>query len=101
MTLERNGEYMMTQNEKREAINNIKSQLEDGYIDIGLHDENELAIIRQAINMYEKLPCVKLVNDYDEELFINGKSVCCHKHLYLADVLDALDKHEIINFVRE
>ena len=92
----------MTQNEKREAINCIKTQLENGYVDIGgVHYENELAIIRQAINMYEKLPCVKLTDDYDEELLINGESVCCHKHLYPADVLDALDKYGIINFVRE
>lgn len=91
----------MTENEKREAIKYIKSQLEDGYIGLGLHDENELAIIRQAINMYDKLPCVKLVDDYDEELFINGESVCCYKHLYPADVLDALDKRGVINFVRE
>lgn len=91
----------MTENKKKEAIDNIKSQLEDGYIDLGLHDENELAIIRQAINTYEKLPCVKLIDDYAEELFINSESVCCHKHLYPADVLDALDKYGIINFVRE
>lgn len=56
---------------------------------------------KEAINMYDKLPCVKLVEDYDEELFINGKSVCCHKHLYPADVLDALDECGIINYVRE
>lgn len=91
----------MTENEKKEAINCIKTQLENGYVDLGLHDENEIAIIRQTINMYEKLPCVKLVDEYDEELFINGESVCCHKHLYPADVLDALDERGIINFVRE
>lgn len=92
----------MTENEKKEAINCIKTQLENGYVDIGgVHYKNELAIIREAINMYDKLPCVKLVEDYDEELFINGESVCCHKHLYPADVLDALDKRGVINFVRE
>ena len=101
MTLERNGEYMMTQNEKKEAIDYIKAQLDGGYIDLGLHDENELEVIRQAIATYDKLPSVKLTDDYDEELFIDDESLCCHKHLYPADVLDALDKQGIINFVRE
>lgn len=92
----------MTENEKKEAIDCIKTQLENGYVDVGrVHYKNEVEIIRQAINMYAKLPCVKLTDDYDEELFINGESVCCHKHLYPADVLDALDERGIINFVRE
>ena len=92
----------MTENEKREAINCIKTQLENDYVDIsGVHYENELEIIRKAINSYGKLPCVKLIDDYDEELRINGKSVYCHKRLYPADVLEALAKHGIINFVYE
>ena len=91
----------MTQNEKKDAIEYIKNQLEYGYVDLGYRDENEIEVIRQAITMYEKVPCVKLVDGYDEELFINDESVCCHKHLYPADVLDALDERGTINFVRE
>ena len=48
-----------------------------------------------------ELPYVVLDESDDEELFINGESVCCHKRLYPADVLEALAKHEIINFVYE
>ena len=48
-----------------------------------------------------KLPYVVLNESDDEELRINGKSICCHKRLYPADVLEALAKHGIINFVRE
>lgn len=48
-----------------------------------------------------ELPYVTLDESDDEELRINGKSVCCHKHLYPADVLEALAKHGIINFVYE
>lgn len=42
----------MTQIEKKEAIDYIKSQLTDGYIDLVLHDENEIEIVRKAINAY-------------------------------------------------
>lgn len=44
------------------------------------------------------IPEVLLVEDFDDELFINGKSVCCHKNLYPYDVLKALDDYGIINF---
>lgn len=40
----------MTQNEKKEAIKYIMAQLEDGYVDLGLHDENEIEVIHQAMN---------------------------------------------------
>ena len=42
-----------------EPLRIIKSQLEDGYIDLGLHDEDELNIIREAIKLYEKEMGVK------------------------------------------
>ena len=48
-----------------------------------------------------ELPYVVLDESDDEELSINGESVCCHKRLYPADVLEALAKHGIINFVYE
>ena len=48
-----------------------------------------------------ELPYVVLNESDDEELRINGKSVYCHKRLYPADVLEALAKHGIINFVYE
>lgn len=47
------------------------------------------------------IPEVLLVEDFDDELFINGKSVCCHENLYPFDVLRALDDYGIINFRRE
>ena len=39
------------------------------------------------------VPDVLLVEGYDEELFINGKSVCVHKCLYPSDVLNALSEN--------
>lgn len=40
----------MNNNRRKEAIDYINSQLEDGYIDLGLHDQEELTILRQAMN---------------------------------------------------
>jgi hypothetical protein len=47
---------------------------------------------------HKDIPEVLLVEDFDDELFINGKSVCCHENLYPYDVLKALDDYRIINF---
>ena len=41
----------MTENERKEAIKYIKSQLENGYLDLGLYEQNELEIIKEAIKM--------------------------------------------------
>lgn len=46
----------MTQNEKKDAIDYIMAQLEDGYIDLGCHDEDELEVVCQAMYMYAKIP---------------------------------------------
>ena len=40
----------MDNNRRKEVIDYINSQLEDGYIDLGLHDQEELTILRQAMN---------------------------------------------------
>lgn len=50
---------------------------------------------------HKDIPEVLLVEDFDDELFINGKSVCCHENLYSYDVLKALDDYRIINFRRK
>lgn len=44
------------------------------------------------------IPDVLLVEDYDEELFIDGKSVCSHERLYPSDVLQALADYGVIKF---
>lgn len=36
-----------------EAVKYIEAQLEDGYIDLGLHDEKELKVIREAMELYK------------------------------------------------
>ena len=69
----------MTQNEKQESIKYILAQLEDGYIDLGCHDENELEIVRQAMCMYVKIPetiheLAKLKMSMDGQIFYNQSS---------------------------
>ena len=39
----------MTEQRREEAIKYIESQLEDGYIDLGMHDKDELEIIKEAM----------------------------------------------------
>lgn len=55
---------IMTQNEKKDAIDYIMSQLEDGYVDLGCHDERELEILRQAMNAYVKIP--EIIQELEE-----------------------------------
>lgn len=39
----------MTDQDRKEALRHINSQLEYGYVDLGTHDENELKIIKEAL----------------------------------------------------
>lgn len=50
------------------------------------------------ISMNQNLPKVLLIENGDEELFINGESVCCHDRLYPLEVLQILDDYGIIDF---
>ena len=39
----------MTEQERKEAFEYIEGQLENGYIDLGFYDQNELEIVKEAI----------------------------------------------------
>ena len=41
----------MTKEQREEAFKYIESQLEDGYLDLGLYEQNELEIVKEAIKM--------------------------------------------------
>lgn len=60
------------------------------------NSSNRITFTHESRKMLEK-PYVMLIDGIDEELLINGESVCCHKRLYPFDVLDALQKKGIIN----
>ena len=45
----------MTEKDRAEAFEYIEAQLNDGYIDLGLHDDNELVIVKEAINLLKNL----------------------------------------------
>ena len=40
-----------TETERKEAIELIEAQLKNGYIDLSFHDEHELEIVKEAINI--------------------------------------------------
>ena len=43
----------MTKQRRKEAIDYIMSCLEDGYIDLGMYDQDELEIIKEAMNIIQ------------------------------------------------
>ncbi len=45
----------MTEQQKNEAIEYIEGQLNNGYIDLGFHDQDELAIVQEAINLLKTI----------------------------------------------
>lgn len=45
----------MTKQRREEALRFIEAQLEDGYIDLGLNDEDELEIVKEAIKMLKTI----------------------------------------------
>lgn len=60
--------------------------------------EVEIQFNHEDIKELLELPYVVLDESDDEELRINGKSVCCHKRLYPADILEALAEYGVIKF---
>lgn len=61
-------------------------------------NKNDIAFTNAETKRILEKPYVMLIDGIDEELLINGESLCCHKRLYPFDVLDALQKQGIINF---
>jgi hypothetical protein len=49
----------MTEQRRKEAIKYIESQLEDGYLDLGLNEQDELEIIKEAVNI------VKIIDEWN------------------------------------
>ena len=43
----------VTKQRRKEAIDYIMSCLEDGYIDLGMYDQDELEIIKEAMNIIQ------------------------------------------------
>lgn len=46
---------------RKEALEYIKGQLDSGYLDLGIHDEYEMNLIKEIIRFYED--CVKAVEE--------------------------------------
>lgn len=45
----------MTEQRRKDALKYIEGQLEYGYIDLGMNDQDELEIIREAINLLKAI----------------------------------------------
>lgn len=58
----------MTKQRREEAIKYIESQLEDGYVDLGLHDQDELEIIKEAVKI------LKVIDKFSEIPTVNSIS---------------------------
>lgn len=52
----------MTDQDRKESLRHINSQLEYGYIDLGTHDENELKIIKEALE--KQIPKKPIIWEY-------------------------------------
>lgn len=44
----------MNTNEMKESLEHILSQLSDGYVDLGAHDDNEKEVIIEALRLYKE-----------------------------------------------
>lgn len=45
----------MTEQQRKDAFKYIESQLEYGYLDLGFHDQDELEIVKEAINILKTI----------------------------------------------
>lgn len=71
----------MTEQRRKEAYEYIEGQLENGYIDLGFHDQDELEIIQEAIYMLKtvdeicKIGCTSFLLTPEEiERILNNES---------------------------
>ena len=61
-------------------------------------EPKEISFVEWLTGYMKQIAIVEFADDIDEELLINGKSVCCHENLYPYDVLKALDDYGVISF---
>ena len=54
---------IMTEQRRKDAIEYIMGQLEDGYIDLGLHDQDELMIVEEAMELLIEKESLKMTNN--------------------------------------
>lgn len=62
----------MTEQRRKDAFKYIESQLEDRYLDLGLNEQEELEIIKEALNI------LKIIDEWN---------AIQHEYLMMSDVL--------------
>ncbi len=55
----------MTENDRKYAIECIDYQIENGYLDLGCHDQDELEVVREAMSALKVLEQVRWERDVD------------------------------------
>lgn len=70
----------MTKERKNEAVDYIMSCLKDGYLDLGLYDQDELRIVEEAMHLYL----------FDNELIKNCKAYIPSGSVVTKEQMDAL-----------
>lgn len=76
----------MTEQNRAEALRYIEAQLENGYIDLGFHDQDELEIIKEAIQTlkmvdeFNKIGCTsfRLTPEEVEEILEGTRKCIAH-----------------------
>lgn len=58
----------MTEKRRKEAIEYIDAQLESGYIDLGSHDQDELEIVEEAMDLLKVIDEMKWYIDISNKL---------------------------------
>lgn len=64
-------EYM-TKQRRKDAFKYVEAQLEDGYLDLGFHDQDELEIVKEALNI------LKTIDEWN---------AIPHEYLIMSDIL--------------
>ena len=89
---ELNRKTKMTENERMDAIDLIEKQIGYGYVDVGGSAyENELEIVRQAMNILIKLP--EIIDKLKENVYRIDDSAT----LSSRDVINSEDVFELLN----
>lgn len=61
----------MTEKDMAGAVQYIYAQLSDGYIDLGAHDEDEIEILKEAMELWLTDRAIKQYWEADKKRFMN------------------------------
>ena len=86
----------MTKQRREEAIKYIEAQLEDGYIDLGLHDQDELEIIKEAIELLKEVWHMRVIKA-DIDAIIFPQTIGSVTYYSSAELIEWVEKQQVLN----